>query len=153
MAEYYRVKSNTGRDTEYTPESFLEKANEYFQWCEDNPLEAQEIVKYRDSHTKDTVSKLRPFTIEGFAIYADICTKTFYNYESRPEFLHIVTRIKEIIRNQKFEGAASGFFNPSIIARDLGLRDNQDITTNGANLSTLSTEELIIRASASKKIE
>jgi hypothetical protein len=38
---------------------------------------------------------------------------------------------------QKFTGAAAGFLNPNIIARDLGLRDaiDSDVTTGGEALS------------------
>jgi hypothetical protein len=35
---------------------------------------------------------------------------------------------RQIIDNQQFEGAASGFLNPNIIARKLGLSDKQDHT-------------------------
>ena len=36
---------------------------------------------------------------------------------------------------QKFAGAAVGLFNANIIARDLGLADKQDITTNGESIT------------------
>lgn len=35
---------------------------------------------------------------------------------------------EEIIRRQKFEGAAADLFNPNIIARDLGLADKSELT-------------------------
>ena len=43
----------------------------------------------------------------------------------------IITRIREIIYRQKFEGAAAGFLNSSIIARDLGLQDKQQLEHSG----------------------
>jgi hypothetical protein len=36
---------------------------------------------------------------------------------------------------QKFEGATVGAFNANIIARDLGLKDQTDVTTNGNDIS------------------
>jgi hypothetical protein len=45
------------------------------------------------------------------------------NNKDSKDFMPIITRIKEIIYNQKFSGAAAGFFNANIIARDLGLSD------------------------------
>jgi hypothetical protein len=40
--------------------------------------------------------------------------------------MEVITRIDKYIYNQKFEGAAAGFLNPNIIARDLGLADKTD---------------------------
>jgi hypothetical protein len=34
----------------------------------------------------------------------------------------------DIIYTQKFTGAAAGFLNPNIIARDLGLKEHTDTT-------------------------
>jgi len=48
-------------------------------------------------------------------------------YEERKDFVAITTHIRQIIRNQKFEGATAGLFQPMIIARDLGLRDVRDV--------------------------
>ncbi|MDC9826565.1 terminase small subunit, partial [Devosia sp. ZB163] len=42
-------------------------------------------------------------------------------------------RVDEIIRAQKFEGAAAGLLNPNIIARDLGLADKQELTGKGGS--------------------
>lgn len=136
--EYYLIRSKDGRDTTYTPESLLDKANQYFQWCIDNPLKEQVIQKRKISRDeeaieKHTIEKLRPFTIQGFCIYAGIVEKTFWNYSKRNEFLQVTTRIRDVIENQQFEGAASGFLNANIIARKLGLTDKKEISGNPDN--------------------
>ena len=69
---------------------------------------------------------MRAFSIEGFCIFADIARQTFLNYSKEEDFLEVTTRIREIIENQQFDGAASGFLNANIIARKLGLADNQN---------------------------
>ena len=46
-------------------------------------------------------------------------------------YLEVTTRIRQIVYNQKFEGAASGFLNPNIIARDLGMVDKQELEVKG----------------------
>jgi hypothetical protein len=56
------------------------------------------------------------------------------NDETSKDFSNVITRIRETIFNQKFEGAASGFFNANIIARDLGLKDSKDITSAGESI-------------------
>jgi hypothetical protein len=50
------------------------------------------------------------------------------------DFLQIITRIEDIIYSQKFEGAAVGQFNSNIIARDLKLSDQTDITSGGEQI-------------------
>lgn len=126
--EYYKIRSKDGRDTEYTPEELLEKANEYFQWCLDNPLKQQDVVKYKDNFEFIELNKMRPFSLAGFCNFADIVINTFKNYEKRKDFLTVTTRVRQIIDNQQFEGAASGFLNPNIIARKLGLTDKTEHT-------------------------
>lgn len=50
-------------------------------------------------------------------------------------FSDICTRVREIIYEQKFTGAAAGLLNPMIIARDLSLRDKSEVSgPNGGPL-------------------
>ena len=72
------------------------------------------------------VPKMRAFTIQGLCNYIDISVKGFNLYEDREDFIPITTRVRQIIYNQKFEGAASGFLNANIIARDLGLVEKSE---------------------------
>jgi len=117
-----------GRPNVYTPEEFAVKSMEYFKWCEEHPLYEEELVKYKDTYEKVKLSKMRAFTIQGLCIYLNICSKTFYNLEKNPEYLQIITRVRDIIYNQKFEGSAANLLNSNIIARDLGLTDKTENT-------------------------
>ncbi len=47
----------------------------------------------------------------------------------------VITRIKETIFTQKFEGASADLLNANIIARDLGLADKKDITSDGDKIT------------------
>ena len=148
--EYYLLRSKHGRDTEYTPESLLEKANEYFNWCLENPLKEQKTFHSNGVITQAEENKMRPFSLQGFCNYAEIVKQTLLNYEkievteeSSQEhkqkakgFLDVTTRIRGIIENQQFEGAAAGFLNPNIIARKLGLTDKKDVTTGGDKIQS-----------------
>ncbi len=128
---FWKARSKHGRDKIFkNPEILLESANEYFQWCLDNPL-YETIIQ---SGKKFTVPKMRAMTIEGLCIFLDIIPKTYYNYcdkknISYKDFLHTTTHISNVLRTQKFEGAAAGLLNSNIIARDLGLSDKQEIKT------------------------
>ena len=152
--EYYLLRSKHGRDTSYTPDDLLDKANEYFNWCLENPLYEVQIinrpftkttvkkgkeVKETVPYTTAQVPKMRAFSIQGFCNFAEIAINTFKSYEDKKDFVTVTTRIRGIIENQQFEGAASGFLNPNIIARKLGLADNQN--TNVKNEQPLFPDE------------
>lgn len=130
----WRLRLTSGRPKIFeTPEAFAEACNSYFEWVEANPLNEavlQKIKVDRDTEKVKVYSlpKMRPLTIEGLCNFLDIAVASFYEYEKRADFLEIVTRVRQIIYNQKFEGAAAGFFNPSIIARDLGLVEKSEKT-------------------------
>jgi|SRR6185295_8535347 len=139
--QFWKLRSKHGRDKLFeTPELLWEAACEYFQWCDDNQFQQAEqrkgniiIQKGADvgdldlSPTVD-LPKMRPYTLHGLCLYLGCGTAYFRNFKPPNEdFQSIVTRIEETIYNQKFSGAASGFLNPNIIARDLGLRDSKDI--------------------------
>jgi hypothetical protein len=150
--QFWKLRSKHGRDKIFaTPELMLEAAYEYFEWCEKNPLIE---IDYRGSAppVKVELPKMRAFTMEGLAMYLDVNTVYFNQFEENinnkkdqlsKDFSKVITHVKEIIRKQKFEGAASGFLNANIIARDLGLKDNSavDHTTGGDKINITFTQK------------
>lgn len=154
--QYWKLRSKDGRDKIFeTPEDLADSINDYFQWCQLNPLKEAQVVKGKsfDTDEKDgevvttvknyeiiEVSKMRPFTLEGMCNYLDISVDGFKLYEKRKDFIGVTTRARQIIYNQKFEGAAANLLNANIIARDLGLIDRKDVTTDGDKI-TLTPEE------------
>ncbi|MCF2487452.1 DNA-packaging protein [Dyadobacter sp. CY347] len=131
---FWTLRSEHGRDTLFeSPEMMWEAACEYFEWCEENPLIE---VDFRGKDADQVhIPKMRPFTMQGLCRYLDCNTQYFRQFEDRLKddqqgFSRIITRIKETIYEQKFTGAASGFLNPNIIARDLGLIDKKDMSIN-----------------------
>lgn len=142
--QFWKLRSKHGRDKLFsTPEAMWEAAVEYFEWCDDNPLMEAVVQKKKVSRDTEVIElvdcpKKRPYTMQGLCLYLNCNTVYFNNFEASlrgkedhisKDFNETVTRIRETIYNQKFTGAASGFFNPNIIARDLGLVDKkqQDI--------------------------
>lgn len=88
----------------------------------------------RDYKGKDadpvTMYKMRAYTWSGLYTFLDVYD--LREYKTNPEykdFSPVITRIENILRTQKFEGAAAGLLNPNIIARDLGLVDRADTTS------------------------
>lgn len=126
------LRSKHGRDKIFaTPEIMLEACYEYFKWCEENPLIE---IDYRGSNppVKVELPKMRAYTLAGLTCFLDVNTVYFNDFEANikgkedqisKDFSKVITHVKEIIYNQKFVGAAGGFLNPNIIARDLGLSE------------------------------
>lgn len=129
--QFWKARATCGREKLFSSAKVLwEAACEYFQWCEDNPLYEDKVSFYQGVPSHDPVEKMRAMTISGLCLFLDIEQQTLNNYESKKgyeEFFGVVKKIKEVIYDQKFTGAAADLLNSNIIARDLGLADKRDI--------------------------
>jgi len=130
--QFWMLRSKHGRDKIFaTPQIMLEACYEYFKWCEENPLIE---IDYRGSNppVKVELPKMRAYTLAGLTCFLGVNTIYFNEFEANikgkedqasKDFYKVITHVKEVIYNQKFVGAAAGFLNPNIIARDLGLSE------------------------------
>jgi hypothetical protein len=57
----------------------------------------------------------------GLCIFLDITLQTWTRYRVRHGFTDITQRVDEIIRTQKFEGAAAGLLDANLIAREMAM--------------------------------
>lgn len=124
--QFWKQRSTHGRNTLFASPTLLwEAACEYFQWCEENP-----IIDPRSFGGRQAIQ--RPFTMQGLCGFLDCSTSYFRTFkstaENKDDFLTIITRIEEVVYQQKFENAAIGVYNHSIIARDLGLAEKTEST-------------------------
>lgn len=106
------------------PKELWEEAVQYFQHCEDNPIQTYETTSSHKGVYSKVVEHRVPYTWDGLCVYLNVCNLD--HYKTKPEFSEVLTHIDKTIRNQKFSGAASGIFNANIIARDLGLVDKRE---------------------------
>lgn len=119
--KFWRNKSFFGSRKKFeTPQDLLDAAYEYFDWVDDNPLWE---IKAFGSGLMAKVPKMRAMTIKGMCVHLGITERTWFNYVDREEFEGVCELIEHVITDQKFGGAAAGFFNAAIIARDLGLSE------------------------------
>jgi hypothetical protein len=125
--QFWKLRSKHGRDKIFQdPETLWEAACEYFDWCEKNPL-IEVDFKGKDA-TRVELPKMRAFTWSGLELFVDIeSLRDYKKKEEYKDFQQVITRIEQIIYTQKFTGAAAGFLNPNIIARDLGLSDKKEL--------------------------
>ena len=153
--QYWKSRLKTGRELIFkTPSALLAKGYEYFEWADANAWIKNEAIKSGDSAgTIVGVPTQRPYTVEGFCVYAGISKSAFNDlYAHREGFVVIVTHIREVIEANQLEGAAVGAYNPSIIARKLGLKEQSDVTSNGKDVFS-SVKVKIIRSKEDLKNE
>ncbi len=124
----WQMRSKDGKEPKYKPDALWEKALEYFQWIEDNPLLEEQLFAYQGIITRQTVTKMHAMTYQGLELFLDISRQTWDNYRKNNDYLAVTNAIEKIIYEQKFSGAAATLLNPNIIARDLGLSDKRDIS-------------------------
>lgn len=147
----WKSRSSHGPKPKFSnPDDLWNACCEYFQWVEDNPLWEDKLVIYQGEAKHEPVAKMRAMTLGGLCVFLDITFETWGDWKTtRPDLSDIISRIENIIREQKFTGAASDLLNANIIARDLGLADKSEVTgKDGAplmatfDLTKMSDEEL-----------
>ncbi|TCL70637.1 DNA-packaging protein [Rhizobium sp. BK251] len=132
--QFWKVRSSHGRKPIFaTPDDLWNACVEYFEWVEKNPLYESQAFAYQGSVKVQQLPKMRAMTLAGLCIFLDINRSTWDEYRTKDDFSEVSTRVDEIIRAQKFEGAAAGLLNHSIIARDLGLADKNELTGKGGD--------------------
>lgn len=125
--QFWRARSSHGRNPIFaTPDDLWDACEQYFEWTEENPLYEEKVFNGKDGIARASVAKMRAMTISGLCIFLDIARATWDGYRKREGFLDVITRAEEIIRDQKFAGAAADLLNANIIARDLGLADKSE---------------------------
>jgi hypothetical protein len=135
--QFWKQRSTHGREKIFsTPDLLWQAACEYFQWCEDNPIKDPRSFGQRNIQ--------RPYTLVGMCRFLGVNSVYFQQLEDQfkgkedeqsKEFSNIIILIKETCYQQKFENAVIGVYKENIIARDLGLTDKKDITTDGNPLN------------------
>lgn len=128
--QFWKNRTKHGRNKLFSsPDVLWEAAQEYFEWCDENPLNE---LDYRGKDAIPVVlPKMRAYTWEGLELYLGI--SSLREYKTNPDykdFSQVITRIGKIIYAHKFEGAAAGMLNPNIIARDLSLVDKKEHNIN-----------------------
>lgn len=141
---FWEARSSHGRNPAFSsPDQLWAACCEYFEWIEANPLYETKAFSSKDGIQTTDLPKMRAMTVSGLCIFLDICPATWQDYRKKEGFSPICSRADEIIRTQKFQGAAAELLNPAIIARDLGLADKSEHT--GAAGGPIAHEHKITR--------
>jgi hypothetical protein len=121
---FWELRCTHGRKRIFSkPDALWKACCGYFEWVQDTPLEEEKAFHSEGMITKTNVNKLRAMTIYGLCRYLDIDRDTWDEYRSREDFSSIIKRVENVIKEQKFTGAAAGLLNANIISRELGMAD------------------------------
>jgi len=146
--QFWKARSRHGRKKAYeTPELLAEACEDYFQWIVDNPLMEPRAFPYEGDVSIEYIPKMRAMTLRGLCVFLGLTIETWHQYRKHPDYSEVCKEVDYLIYEQKLTGAAAGFLNASIIAREIGLKDQSEIdhkSTDGTmtpNNPTLSKEE------------
>ena len=135
------TKHAGGRPPKFkTPEELEAKAEEYFKWCDANPIR---IYKRKDAGANQTAKSgsgvksqegeafaNRPYTLDGLGLYVGVVWKDFRAYHQDDEFSEVIRTLEARVRDQQVSGAMVGVYNSNLTARLNGIADTQNVNAN-----------------------
>lgn len=120
--------SQVGRRRAFdTPDDLMEACEEYLAWNEANPLLEEKPFMYQGQIIMAEIPKPRAPTIVAMCTRLGISRFTWHNYRESEEFDLVCEEVEARMRSFKFENAVAGLMNSTLIARDLGLVDKQEV--------------------------
>ena len=118
-----------------TPEILYALFEKYKAYCKENPK--KENFWSHKAEKEISISREIPYTWDGFEIWlrknkaiARLDDYKANKQDRYSEYAYIIRVIDKEIYEDKFTGAVANIFNSNIIARDLGLRDDQNIDSS-----------------------
>ena len=134
--QFWKARSKHGRDAIFQdPKKLAESADQYFQWCVDNPIRITKMVGEK------AITEILPrvFTKEGISLFCGLCEwRLITDLKNKgDDFSLVIKEIETTIYTQKITYACVKVFDSNIIARDLGLKDRQDMTTNDQDIKPI----------------
>lgn len=125
--QYWRARGKHGRDRiiQEAP-ILLESAQEYFQWCVDNPVLEHDPKVVGGILKKDNYKQHpRTFKKAELARFCGVCEWDVIAGLSSvsKDFVQVIKWIEGVIRDQKLTYATVGMFSATIVSRELGLKE------------------------------
>ena len=145
-SQFWKARSTHGRKPIYeNPEDLRDACAQYFEWVEHNPLIDTKPMIESGLIADAYIPKMRAMTISGISRYVGMTLETWTKYKEKENFSDIVKEAESIVREQKLVGAAAGFLNANIIAREIGLKEQTetDLTSAGEKIENVTKIELV----------
>lgn len=122
----------SSKDTKrLTPELLWRLACGYFEAAENDVIMQRDFIRSGlDAGRIIEIPRRRPYSLTGFEMYVEAygirarLSDFFTNRDSKyPGFEAVCNRIRSIITQDKYDGAAVGIYNANLVIRDLGLTE------------------------------
>lgn len=110
------------------PQQLMAEAIRYFEWVDDHQLQEEKIFQHQGNILRETVAKCRPYTKKGLANFIGVTVARLNDFGKRPGWEETLEYIEQVIYAQKFENAAAGLLNSTIVSRDLGLAERSELS-------------------------
>ncbi len=114
-----------------TPEDLLSSCEEYLAWNEANPIMEAKPFHYMGAIIMADIPKPRAPSIVSLCSFLGIHRHTWQNYRKSEEFDVVCDEIEGRMYSFKFENAAAGLLNSTMIIRDLGLVEKSEVNSTG----------------------
>lgn len=140
--QFWKLRTIHGRSRLFgDAKLLLEEAYTYFDWCDNNPWQKTELVKYKGEATQSEVPLGRMYSMAGLCTYLGV-TGSYFRTAKRElsdkverktatddelNLLDAIELIEQAIQTQQLEGAAVGVFASNLVSRLNGLADNQNV--------------------------
>lgn len=109
-----------------TADDFLADCVKYFEWATQTPIMTEKATVASGDVIRYDEKKLRVFTKKGLALHLGITTSKLASLMQ--QFPEVGEIIEQVIYVQKFENAAVGVLNSTMMAKDLGIAEKQEIS-------------------------
>lgn len=166
MAEFYpdlhksfanlRIK-----EPKYTPEQIAEEFEKYIADLNKHPIEVEADYR-RQSESGGRISQRRitkfprpPKVLDFVRRWLGLTHQAWYQLPSRrrgKDYETVIDVINQYCADVKFDGAVVGIYNASIIARDLGLKENIAVSKRDKE-ADLSIEDMKTEIARLQQIE
>jgi hypothetical protein len=143
--EFYKIAlangNLTGRPATFTaPEQVAQKWKEYQEYMKTQVIEKVDFIKSGPGAGQLVNIPVRsPYTIEGFCISCGITGDRFnqmLNDEKYKDLFGILMHIRESIRNDQIKNGLVGTYNPMLVARIQGLKEQSESKVDVTNTVT-----------------
>lgn len=130
--QFWKLSTPNNEPKFKTSKELWEACQKYFNHVDENP--------WLQPNKKAVPMKV-PYTLQGLQLFIGIHKTTWSDWRNNREDLsYVISMIEQIIYDDKFTGAAIGFYNANIISRDLGLVDKQEKEVKSNPLADLLKE-------------
>lgn len=136
-SQLWKLRKRHGTPHRYeTPDDLWQVACEYFDMLAENPIIVTKATQHQGCQVDLVEEHPRAPTVLGLCAYMGISEKTWYrNYEGSKVHAEMASRIRDVMKADKIEGAAAGVYNHAIIAKEIGLVEKTETTHNIPQLS------------------